>query len=159
VPFDNSQGERGLRMVKSQQKISGCWRTLAGAEPSSLSHRHVSTAHKQGMNRLPCCISCSRGHPLAISPGRVLSSYNLLSDTLVARPSRTTLAYAGSNLDRRVSRSSVIACLTVSHWRRCGSGRCPSTIPMTSAALCCTSQILAKRQSSRPRRAGDVVRL
>jgi transposase len=38
--------------VKLQQKISGCWRTLAGAEAFLALRSHVSTARKQGMNPL-----------------------------------------------------------------------------------------------------------
>jgi len=43
-----------LRMVKAklQQKISGCWRTLAGAEAFLALRGYVSTARKQGMNPL-----------------------------------------------------------------------------------------------------------
>jgi hypothetical protein len=38
--------------VKLRQKISGCWRTLAGAEAFLALRSYVSTARKQGMNPL-----------------------------------------------------------------------------------------------------------
>jgi transposase len=69
VPFDNNQAERDLRMVKLQQKISGCWRTPAGAQGFLALRSYLATARKQGMNPLVVLGQLFQGHPWLPAPG------------------------------------------------------------------------------------------
>jgi transposase len=68
VPFTNNQAERDLRMVKLQQKISGCWRTLAGAEAFLAVRSYLSTAGKQGLNPLNVLCRLFQGNPWLPAP-------------------------------------------------------------------------------------------
>jgi uncharacterized coiled-coil protein SlyX len=63
VPFDNNQAERDGRMVKVQQKISGCWRTVDGAAAFLALRSYVATARKHGMNPLVVLCQLFAGRP------------------------------------------------------------------------------------------------
>jgi transposase len=52
VPFTNNEAERDLRMMKVRQKISGCFRTVQGAEDFAVLRTVLSSAAKQGWNLL-----------------------------------------------------------------------------------------------------------
>jgi transposase len=63
VPFDNNQAERDIRMAKLQQKISGGWRTLAGAQRFCRLRSYVATARKQQVGVLAALRRVFEGDP------------------------------------------------------------------------------------------------
>jgi transposase len=63
VPFDNNLAERDLRMMKLKQKISGGFRTQAGAAIFARLRSYISTVRKQGNDLLDALLSAFLGDP------------------------------------------------------------------------------------------------
>lgn len=67
VPFDNNLAERDLRMIKVQQKISGLFRTFAGAEQFCRIRSFISTTRKQGVNVIEAISEILKGNQIYLN--------------------------------------------------------------------------------------------
>ena len=67
VPFDNNLAERDLRMVKVQQKISGCFRSGDGATAFCRIRGYISTVRKQRHDVLAAIEHVFAGSPFVPS--------------------------------------------------------------------------------------------
>ena len=64
VPFDNNQAERDLRMLKVQQKVSGSFRSVAGAAFAYI-RGYLSTLRKQSVALLAALEALFASQPLS----------------------------------------------------------------------------------------------
>jgi transposase len=63
VPFDNNAAEQTIRMPKLRIKVSGCMRTLTGAEHFAAIRSYTTTASRQGIGILDALIHAATGDP------------------------------------------------------------------------------------------------
>jgi len=63
IPFDNNLAERDIRMVKIRQKVSGCLRTLTGAQHFAAIRSYTTTASKHNINIYHALTRLAEGQP------------------------------------------------------------------------------------------------
>ena len=63
VPFTNNLAEQTVRMPKVKQKVSGCFRTLQGAQTYCVIRSYCATMHKQGANFFESLVATFKGAP------------------------------------------------------------------------------------------------
>jgi transposase len=63
VPWDNNAAEQTIRMPKLRTKVSGCLRTLSGAEEFAATRSYTATAVRHGQNMLDVLVQAADAHP------------------------------------------------------------------------------------------------
>ena len=71
VPFTNNAAERGLRMMKVKEKISGCFMSQKGGRIFMNIYSYILTAKKNGVNIMQALLDVMQGKPFMPIVGKV----------------------------------------------------------------------------------------
>jgi transposase len=63
VPFTNNPAEQAIRISKLRIKISGCMRSMAGAEEFCALRSYLATAARHGIGALDALTTAFQGNP------------------------------------------------------------------------------------------------
>jgi hypothetical protein len=63
VPFINNEAEHVIRMGKLRIKVSGCMRSMTGAETFCTIRSYLATATRHGINWLDALTQAAEGNP------------------------------------------------------------------------------------------------
>jgi transposase len=63
VPFDNNEAEQVIRMSKLRIKVSGCMRSMTGAEAFCAIRSYLATATRHGVSWLDALTRAAEGRP------------------------------------------------------------------------------------------------
>ena len=63
VPFDNNEAEQVIRMSKLRIKVSGCMRSMTGAESFCAIRSYLATATRHGISWLDALTQAAEGRP------------------------------------------------------------------------------------------------
>ncbi|MEU7062036.1 transposase [Streptomyces sp. NPDC046197] len=63
LPFDNNPAEQTIRMGKLRIKVSGCLRTLQGAQDFAAIRTYLATAARHDQPMLAALVQAMRGSP------------------------------------------------------------------------------------------------
>jgi transposase len=63
VPFDNNEAEQVIRMSKLRIKVSGCMRSMVGAETFCTIRSYLATASRHGISWLDALTRAAQGNP------------------------------------------------------------------------------------------------
>jgi transposase len=68
VPFANNEAEQVIRMSKLRIKVSGCMRSMTGAEIFCVIRSYLATAARHGIGALDALTRAAQGHPWIPEP-------------------------------------------------------------------------------------------